>query len=166
LQLPTGVDLHLGHFCICRIASSYTRLHLCFAAADWGRFAPGSFLQLSTPANLIFYYEALCVLSALHHAANACDTPSKIVIYTDNSNTVDIFNSMRSLPAYNDILKSSVDIRLETDHQLRVLHVPGHNNTIADAISRLRLTDAIAIRPDLHIDYFQPPQLPLGAVKK
>ena len=120
-------------------------------------------VPLEVPADFIFYYEVLCVLSAFHHAANTCCTPSKIVIYTDNSNT---FNLLHSLPAYNHILKSSVDIRIANDHQLQVLHVPRQNNTIADTISQLHITEAIAIQPDLHLEYFQPPQVLLGAAKK
>ena len=87
-------------------------------------------------------------------------------MYTDNSNIVDIFNSLCSLLAYNHILKSSVDIRIVTDHQLWGLHVPGKNNIIADAISWLHIAEAIAIWPDLHLEYFQPPQVLLGAAKK
>ncbi|KDR64848.1 hypothetical protein GALMADRAFT_82606, partial [Galerina marginata CBS 339.88] len=96
------------------------------------------------PTDFIFYYEALCVLSAFFHASEMSSAPLRIVIFTDNTNTVDIFNSMRGLPAYNYILRSSVDVRLRTDHQLRVLHVPGLENDVADAISR-RQFRAIAL---------------------
>ena len=87
------------------------------------------------PTDFIFYYEALCVLSALHHASLSLCTPSKIIIFTDNTNTVDIFSSLRALPAYNPILKSAVDLLLQFDHQLRVLYVPGDENHVADALS-------------------------------
>jgi len=44
----------------------------------------------------IFYYEALCILSAIHHATETLCAPptSKILIYTDNDNTVAIFNTL------------------------------------------------------------------------
>lgn len=44
--------------------------------------------------NIIFYFEALAVATALEHLA--CITPplSKILIYTDNANTVSIFSSL------------------------------------------------------------------------
>ena len=52
------------------------------------------------------------------------------------------------------------------DHQLRVLHVMGHNNKIADAISHRNFAHALSIVPQLTFDEFEPPQLPLGAIKK
>ncbi len=114
----------------------------------------------------IFYWEALCVLSALSHAATTSETPMKILIFTDNTNTVDIFHSLRCLPEYNAILKQSVDIRITTNHQLRVLHVPGEDNVIADALSRRDFVKAIKHAPGLKLRFFEPPQLPLGATKK
>ena len=123
-------------------------------------------VPLGVPVAFIFYYEALCVLSALQYAASLFNTPARIAIYTDNSNTVDIFSSLRCLPAYNPILKAACSLLIATDHQLRVFHVPGDQNEIADAISRQLFADAIVMRPQLTINYFQPPQLPLGAAKK
>jgi hypothetical protein len=125
-----------------------------------------SHVPSGVPTDFIFYYEALCVLSALEHASSLCSSPSRIAIYTDNSNTVDIFSSLRCLPAYNEILKQSANILLATDHQLRVFHVPGHDNSIADAISRQSFAKAIVARPDLQIHPFEPPQMTLGATKK
>ena len=118
------------------------------------------------PTDFIFYYEALCVLSALHHVSASLQKPEKIIIFTDNTNTVDIFNSLRALPPYNPILKSAVDLLLQFDHQLRVLYVPGDENHVADAISRQDFNRALTHCPDLHISIFQPPQLPLGVAKK
>jgi len=123
-------------------------------------------VPLDIPEQFIFYYEALCVLSALHHAANTSSKPIRIAIFTDNSNTVDIFNSLRALPAYNHILKSAVDVLIRTGHQLRVLFVPGIENDIADALSRQQFSYVLATCPSLTVSIFEPPQLPLGAVKK
>jgi hypothetical protein len=109
------------------------------------------------PADLIFYYEALCVLSALVHSSKTSQSPLRIVIFTDNTNTVDIFNSMRGLPAYNYILRSSVDVRLKTDHQLRVLHISGLENSVADAISGCEFVRALSLHPGLRITFFEPP---------
>ena len=97
-----------------------------------GYFSPVPF---SVPSNIIFYFEALCVAATLECAHLSIKDGTRIVIYTDNANTVDIFHSLRCLPQYNAILKHSVDIRLQTGHQLRVLHVPGEHNIVADAIS-------------------------------
>ena len=48
----------------------------------------------------IFYFEALCVLSALHHLVNTSQPQqsSHVLIYADNDNTVAIFNTLRCLP--------------------------------------------------------------------
>jgi len=132
-------------------------------AVSNGFYSP---VPLNIPEQFIFYYEALCVLSAIHHAATTSSTPIRIAIYTDNSNTVDIFNSLRALPAYNHILKSAVDVLIRTDHQIRVLYVPGMENDIADALSRQQFSYALETCPALTISIFEPPQLPLGAVKK
>ena len=66
----------------------------------------------------------------------------------------------------NHILKSAVDVLIRTDHQIRVLYVPGMENDIADALSRQQFSYALETCPALTISIFEPPQLPLGAVKK
>ena len=88
--------------------------------------------------NLVFYFKALCVLSALFdaHWRTATGRNSRFLIYTDNSNTVDIFNTFRTLPPYNHLLRAAVDILNWGEHDLRVLHVPGTENAVADALSR------------------------------
>ena len=54
--------------------------------------------------DLIFYFEALCVHSALFdaHRRTGSKEVGRFVIYTDNSNTVDIFSSLRALPPYKN----------------------------------------------------------------
>jgi hypothetical protein len=120
----------------------------------------------SPPVDRIFYYEALCVVAALHRAHRMSPNGSRFVIYTDNTNTVDIFNSLHCLPAYNHILRFAVDILLDGDHDLRVLHIPGEDNDVADAISREDFSRVLDLQPGLSLLDFQPPQMPLGAAKK
>ncbi|KAJ6514329.1 hypothetical protein C8R47DRAFT_1190483 [Mycena vitilis] len=105
----------------------------------------------------IFFYEALCVCAAVHHSATILPRGSRVTIYTDSSNTVDIFNSLRALPAYNDILKSAIDVQLEHKLELRVLHVAGKLNTVADAISRWNNNLARTLVPGLSIHPFDAP---------
>jgi hypothetical protein len=85
----------------------------------------------------IFFFEALCVLSAIHHMTNTLRVPptSKILIYTDNDNTVAIFNTLQCLPHYNPILINAADLCIATNIHLQVLHIPGELNSVADAIS-------------------------------
>ena len=134
-----------------------------------------------TPATQIIFYEALAVLSALDDASRRFPSRSKVVIFTDNSVTVSMFNSLKSLPEYNCILKSAVDILINCDLQLRVLHIAGERNDVADALSRADFMRALHLHPHLTIRTFnpyiqidhhqapprlQPPRhLPLGAVR-
>ncbi|KAJ3532167.1 hypothetical protein NMY22_g7856 [Coprinellus aureogranulatus] len=107
------------------------------------------------PSKLIYYFEALCVVSALTHATQNGARHARVVIYTDNFNTVDIFSSLRCDPALNHLLLHAVDTFTAYDIDLRVLHVPGEKNVIADAISRGtaemsrhgRRTKRVATRP-------------------
>ena len=43
--------------------------------------------------------------------------------------------------------------------QLRVIHVPGHLNTVADALSRGELREVVDTIPGIVIDLFLPPQI-------
>jgi hypothetical protein len=52
------------------------------------------------------------VFCALRDIANRVEHGAKVVIYTDNMNTVQIFNSLTCLPEYNHLLRRSVDILL------------------------------------------------------
>ena len=129
----------------------------------------------------IFYFEALCVLCALHDACiNQAKSPGRFIIYTDNLNTVDLFSSLSALPSYNILLREAVNLLLNGSHDLRVLHVPGVDNSIADALSRGDFDRALQFKPNLSIHQFQPyhrikrgevfslqpPQKPMGAFKK
>jgi hypothetical protein len=101
---------------------------------------------------LIFYFEALCVLSALHDTHNRSQSRNEcIIIYTNNLNTVDISNSFQALPTYNHLLKAAVDILTSGQHDLHVLHVPGTNNGVADALSRSQISSALTLVPDLSV---------------
>ncbi|KAJ7741994.1 hypothetical protein DFH07DRAFT_750733 [Mycena maculata] len=124
----------------------------------------------------IFYLEAFCVCWCLHQIAflvreNGNVRVRKITIWTDNSNTFDIFNSLHAKPFYNEILKSAVDVLIANDFQLRVLLLPGKKNVVADALSRWQNDDAAEYHPGLLIDSltllpqipFTPPRETLGA---
>ena len=83
----------------------------------------------------------------------------KSLIYTDNENTVDIFRSLRCLPAYNHLLKSAMDILLCNDFSLQVLHVPGEQNIVADALSCIQFSVALCKELNLKLCSFHPPGL-------
>ena len=121
-----------------------------------GYYAP---TPVDMPSNVIFYFESLCVLSALENVQSKVPKGSKILIYTDNSNSVDIFHTLHCLPPYNPLLKAAVDILIHNDYSLWVLHVPGEENIIADALSHVHFSIALNSEPNLKLDIFHPPVL-------
>lgn len=148
---------------------------LCDASLDglgyWCPARQQAFLADRPPAPIaledhIFWYEALCVLAALEWAASLPSPPQRLAIYTDNLNTVQMFDSFRASKGYDDILLRACEILLEHHIDLRVWHIPGAQNTIADALSRHLLQIVHQYRPDLVIFSFQPPRVTLGAAKK
>ena len=78
---------------------------------------------VNIPTNAIFYFETLSVISALDNIQAKAPKNSKILIYMDNMNTVDIFRSLHCLPAYNHLLRHAVDILLKNDYSLCVLQI-------------------------------------------
>ena len=120
----------------------------------------------------IFYWEAVCILSALLWAAKQRKIKAnqgqrlRVLLLTDNEPTVHIFDSLGALPFYNEILKAAVHVLITESIDLRVLHIPGEQNEIADVLSRKRFDIARQLQPGLVIKPFQPPRLSLGAAEK
>lgn len=114
------------------------------------------------PKGTIFYFEALAVVSVVDAVTRLPSIPARLLIYSDNSNTVDVFHSLRSLPPYNDLLKFTVSLLIKFNISLRVVHVPGVYNDVADALSRFDNARAIDACPGLSISSFQPPRVALG----
>ena len=116
----------------------------------------------------IFFHEALAVCSVFHHfvAASFHSVTHRLVIYTDSSNTVDIFSSLRAIAPYNQLLISAMNVVLDHQIDFRVLHVRGVDNPIADALSRFKNDLAISLCPGLIIQSFEPPRDALGAASK
>jgi hypothetical protein len=134
-----------------------------------GGYSPINFeppMAFESTDTMIFFYKALCVVSAIHYLSEALLT-STAVIYTNNMNTVDIFNSLSALPAYNPILKSAIDCMLDYSYNVRVLHIEGSKNGIADALSRKTFSLVMTLAPNgaISIIPFLPPQDALGLTK-
>ena len=115
-----------------------------------------------SPKDTIFYFEALAVVSVLEAVTHLPLVPSRLLVYSDNSNTVDIFHSLRASPPYNSLLKFAVSILLKFNISLRVVHICGSDNVVADALSRFKNARAIIACPGLSISPFQPPHVTLG----
>ncbi len=116
---------------------------------------------------IIFFFEALCVCAAIHWVADTLspELQRRVTIFTDNTNTVDIFNSLRASPTYKPILKSAVDVMISHGIDLRVLHIPGSKNDVADTLSCSQFSKARSLVPRLVIIPFEPPHNVLGALK-
>jgi hypothetical protein len=130
------------------------------------RFACQCPLPSDPPVDTIFFFEALAVCSAIHALANMYQVPSRLLVYTDNTNTVAMFNTLRAKPAYNNILLSAMDVLLEHQVDLRVEHIAGEENIIADALSRYQNERALQFAGEIDISHFEPPRDALGEVKK
>ncbi|THH14558.1 hypothetical protein EW146_g5779 [Bondarzewia mesenterica] len=111
----------------------------------------------------IFWYEALTVLSALVFAAELKRPPKRLVIFTDNLNTVQIFDSLSAHGVYTKILLFAIQVLIQHSIDLRVLHIAGQDNVVVDALSRGLISTALQYAPDLCIFPFLPPRNALGA---
>ena len=95
-----------------------------------------------------FFTLKLCVCVAfLHYRSRA----RRDLVFTDNINTVQMFNSLTALPSLNWMLMVVVDAVLAKDTDFRVLHVPGVHNATADVLSRSRKLEAVSLEPPLSI---------------
>ena len=114
------------------------------------------------PTDTIFYFEVLSVLSAILHSTTFGFPITRLTVYTDNLNTIQIFNSFSALPVYNKILKTAVDHLLSDINnpiQFCVIHVPGHSNMVAETLSQGELHTVVDSVPGIMIDIFTPPQI-------
>jgi hypothetical protein len=57
-------------------------------------FSFHSHLPSNSPVGSIFFFEVLAICSAIHALANTKPIPQHLTIFTNNTNTVDIFNSL------------------------------------------------------------------------
>ena len=124
-------------------------------------------LPHNPPKDTIFYFEALAVVSIVDAVTRLPSIPSRLLVFSDNTNTVDIFHSLRSLPPYNSLLKYTVSLLIKFNISLRVAYVPGVENIVADALSRFENMQVLAACLGLSISSFQPPcmAMPVGLEK-
>ena len=111
-------------------------------------------------------FEALAVCLTFHYFANQLQNLScnHLVIYTDSSNTVDVFNCLRASAPYNRIIISTMNVVLDHDIDFQVLHVHGVDNPVANAISHFKNDLAVSLYPGLFIQNFGPLRDALGVV--
>ena len=112
----------------------------------------------------IFYLEAVAVACAM--MAPDSNSSSCLVVYTDNQNTIDIWYSPKASTPYNVTLICAITFLIECKTDARVLHVPGVDNVVADALSYFKNTLALRLVPSICVGLFETPLVMLGAVKK
>ena len=74
-----------------------------------------------------------------------------------------MFHSLKVLPMYNNLLLYAVRLLLLSHISLRVYHIDGLYNTIADALSRSLFDMVRSKLPGITIHLFEPPRDALGA---
>jgi hypothetical protein len=122
---------------------------------------------LNLASKIIFYFEALAVAEALDNLCTSAIKSSKIIVYSDNMNTVNIFNSLHCLSSFNPLLCFCVDIFLEKEFNVCIVHISDVQNTVVDVISHQEFERAAKSVLELYISSFQPSQFRmLGAAKK
>jgi hypothetical protein len=112
----------------------------------------------------IFYWEAVAVACAM--MCTTSNNRPRLIVFSDNQNTVDIWNSLKASAPYNATLILAISKLIEHRTDARVLHVPGVNNTVADALSRFNNSLALRLVPGIQIGLFETPHVMLGALKK
>jgi hypothetical protein len=122
-------------------------------------------LPPNPPTSTIYYFKALCVVSALLWASKLCTVPKQLLIFSDLMNMVNTFNSLKADNDYNSLLHFAVEILLWSKISLCVYHIPDDENVVADTLSHFLWDVAQAHLPGLSIHLFQPPQDVMGVSK-
>jgi hypothetical protein len=125
-----------------------------------------SHLPLNPPKDVIFYFEALTILAVVENVCLHTWLPKRLVVFSENSNTVNIFSCLHAKPCYNNILKSTVSLLIQHRIDLRVVLISGSDNIVGDALSRFQNDRAISACPGLFISAFTPPRPTMGSPKK
>lgn len=120
-------------------------------------------IKTHTPTSKNFYYEAYIVMCALCWATHLSTIPQQLVVFSNNSNTVDIFNSMKAHGQFNDLLKYKVDMIMTYNIDIWVIHIARADNTIADHLSHGCLESVHDIDESLLLHLYQPLMDILGA---
>ena len=140
-------------------ATSTSGLGIFFPDLELGFQCPSSELPTDSHIN---YLELLAVVSALHICSLKDNVPKRLAVFSDSSFAVDVFSSLRARPPFNHLLMFAVDILISHSIDLRVVHVAGENNGVADALSRFHNEDVRALVPQISILHFIPPRDALG----
>ena len=112
----------------------------------------------------IFYWEAIAIACAM--MAPDSNSSPRLVVYTDNQNTVNIWYSLKASASYNMTLICAITSLIKHKTDARILHVPGVDNVVADALSHFNNMLTLRLVPGICVSLFKTPLAMLGAVKK
>lgn len=101
----------------------------------------------SAPTIDIFWREMLAILSLVHYVGSFTKPPRRLLVHSLDS--VAAFNSLVLLGVAEVILRTGID--------LRVRHIPGKDNIMADLLSRNLLQDFGRQFPSYRVRTFEPP---------
>ncbi|KIK51870.1 hypothetical protein GYMLUDRAFT_180895, partial [Collybiopsis luxurians FD-317 M1] len=90
----------------------------------------------------------------------------QVTVHSDSSNTVNMFNSLRVLSPYNPILINSADLLLQFNIELRVVHIPGSENSVTNTLSQNNLELTYSLHPGLKVFNMETPQTTMGELEK
>jgi hypothetical protein len=113
--------------------------------------------------SFITFFESLCILSAIQWASQRTPIPERLAIHTDSLNSVQFFNSFRARDKYAVLIKAAAETLIASDIDLRVFHVSGRDNVVADLLSRRLYTNVRSTVSGIQIFHFQPPRDVMGA---
>jgi hypothetical protein len=113
-------------------------------------------LPWPVPEKTIFFYEAFVVLCAIRYAIALPSKPKRLLIFSNNFNTVNMFASFSAKVAYYEILMEVSNLIRDSGTDLRVEHISGSDNLIADFLSRKNFDEVRKMFPFLPMHDFQP----------
>ena len=138
-----------------------------------GKACPNASIQVNNTMRweLLWFIHHVEISNSIHMVCSAfylgaeygCD---RIAIYSDNTNTVNMFSSLQAKPVCNSILVAAVDLAVKKSISTKVYYVCGKQNIIADYLSRFENAKALQLAPHMRIRLFQPPRNALGVVQK
>jgi len=80
-----------------------------------------------------------------------------LAIFTNNINTVQLFNSLTALHNFNWMLIKVVDVIIVSNIDFRVFHIPEAHNVVANSLSQMQNADIFTSDSEAIISTFQPP---------
>lgn len=113
-------------------------------------------LHVSMPrGDKIYHMEIFAVACAFFWACDHFGLAKRLLIFSDNMNTVDTFFSLKATGFPNTVLRVCCDRVIRENRDLRVRHITTHDNWVADSLSRGIFTPVQDA--GIHVSAWSPP---------